>query len=164
MSGRIPIRANTVAQGVHRWHLLHIIGVLLCAVGCRDHSIRLPEHLEVEVRGKNRRWTARYPGVDGKLQTTDDTFSAGKVCIPVGVPVTLHLRSDDYIYMFSLPHEGLDTIAVPDLEYELEFTASTSGTYKLEGGTMCGQPNTTHGTFVALAKDDFLEWRAASTK
>ena len=124
----------------------------------------MPEHMNIEVRGKNRRWTARYEGPDGALQTVDDILSEGKVVVPVGVPVTLHLRSDDLLYMFSLPHAGLNTIAVPDLEYQLDMTASEAGRYKLEGGTMCGRPNTNHGTFAALTKDEFLDWYADSAK
>ena len=133
--------------------------------GARSESggFRLPERLEIEVTGEDRRWTARYPGVDGQFQTADDVVSPGEVCVPVGVPVVLHLRSNDYVYIFSLPHAGLKEIAVPDLEYQLELVAEKVGEYQLLGGIMCGRPNTNHGTFAALTKDEFLDWHAAST-
>jgi heme/copper-type cytochrome/quinol oxidase subunit 2 len=168
MTSRISTCSATQARQSRR--PLGILGAVAMAAilgssGCDDGPrIQLPEHLNIEVRGKERLWTARYPGADGTIQTADDVLSRGKVYVPVGVPVTLHLRSDDLIYIFSLPSERLQTIAVPDLEYELSMTASETGTYDLEGGTMCGRPNTTHGTFAAIAKNEFLDWYATSTK
>jgi heme/copper-type cytochrome/quinol oxidase subunit 2 len=165
--------ATSVRQSRRHAGILGALGMAACLVfsGCdgdrdevTDRKFQLPEHLDIEVRGKERRWTARYPGADGTIQSADDVLSVGKVYVPVGVPVTLHLRSDDFVYMFSLPHADLNTIAVPDLNYQLDLTATETGSYELEGGTMCGLPNTNHGTFAALTKNGFLDWHAASTK
>ena len=116
--------------------------VVLC--GCASEE---DTPLEIEVTGENRRWTARYPGQDGLLHTSDDTITPGEIIIPPDVPITLHLKSKDFLYLFSLPHLSLSEIAVPGLEYQLAFITDTEGDFEMIGGQMCGSKNTNHGTF-----------------
>lgn len=124
----------------------------------REHvpgKLETPASLEIEVTGENRTWTARYAGRDGVFHTADDLLTPGEISVPQGIPVTLHLRSKDYLYLFALPHENLREIAVPDLEFEMDLVATEIGEFELIGGQMCGRPNTRHGVFRVYDRQAF---------
>ncbi len=97
-----------------------------------------PELLEIEVTGKAFEWHVRYPGVDGRIGTSDDVFSRRDVHVPAHTRARLHLRSRDYIYNLALPRLGLKEAAVPDLEFSLEFETGDPRTLELRGDQMCG--------------------------
>lgn len=140
-----------------------LVGLFLC--GCDGSDRESPgdmRALEIEVTGEDRRWTARYPGPDGRLQTPDDVITPGEVMVPAGVPVTLHLRSKDRLYLFALPHENLREIAVPDLEFQLRVLAGAVGDFPLIGGELCGRPNTKHGTFLVRSPEDFIRHQCSA--
>lgn len=126
---------------------------ILLLSGC-DSSLSLEkrsiDQVEIMVTGKERRWTTRYAGIDGELGTDDDVRTPGEIIVPVGAFITIHLRSRDFLYLFTLPHEDVSEIAVPDLEFKLELRAREEGVFPMIGGQMCGLPNTRHGTFRAL--------------
>jgi cytochrome c oxidase subunit 2 len=138
-----------------RWFLL-LSGLVWGGVGnvscTRPASEASPTGYEVEVVGKDRQWTARYPGPDGTLHSPDDLVTPGQIHVPQGVPVTLHLKSEDRLYLFSLPHEDLSEIAVPGLAFTLNFTPERSGEFPLMGGQLCGIPNQRHGTLHVLPR------------
>ena len=128
--------------------------------GCNrpdDRDYVIPDLLEIEVVGRDFQWEVRYPGPDGVLGTEDDRIGARDVHVPVGARAKLHLRSRDYIYFLALPHLGLKEIAVPELEYALEFDAGAAGRYELLGDQMCGY---THpgllGELIVESREDFV--------
>jgi heme/copper-type cytochrome/quinol oxidase subunit 2 len=119
------------------------VGLALLCVGCGDegadagaYEVTCP--LEIEITGSRFHWRVRYPGRDGRLHTADDPIGDGEVHVPVGTRTRLLLRSEDYVYTLALPHLGLKEIAVPDLDFQLDFDASQSGTFELRGDQMCG--------------------------
>ncbi len=114
-------------------------------MSCGTPKDRDPEPMEIEIVGQNRQWTARYAGPDGKLHSEDDILTPGEITVSRGVPVTLHLKSRDYLYLFSLPHENLSEIAVPDLDFQIELIAREISDFPLVGGELCGRANTVHG-------------------
>lgn len=93
---------------------------------------------EVEITGQDFEWHVRYPGPDGRLGTQDDLFGWQDLHVPLGARTRIHLRSRDYIYNLALPHLGLKEVAVPDLEFSLEFEARLAGDFELRGDQMCG--------------------------
>jgi heme/copper-type cytochrome/quinol oxidase subunit 2 len=115
--------------------------------------------LLVRMTGGNYTWQVRYAGADGKFGTADDRHATRHLHVPARTPVTLELRSEDYIYTMALPHLDLKEIAVPDLEFALRFELDEPGEYRLEGDQMCGY---THpdlmGTVVAEDGAAFREW------
>lgn len=151
-----------------RVHVCRVLVVAVCSVlplaGCGERdptgpapgAYVAPETYEIEITGHDFRWRVRYPGLDGRLGTADDAFGERHVHVPSHARVRLHLRSDDYVYGFTLPHLDLKEIAVPDLHYTLEFEGAEAGTYELRGHQMCGY---THpeliGTLVVETPEDF---------
>ncbi|MEM7384317.1 MAG: hypothetical protein AAF514_05175, partial [Verrucomicrobiota bacterium] len=114
---------------------------------CKDSENQMKLPNTIEVTGENRRWTTRYPGRDGRLRTDDDLITPGQIALPLGVPVTLQLKSRDFLYLLDLPHCEASEIAVPDMTFQLEVVPEVPGDFDLIGGQMCGRPDTRHGTY-----------------
>jgi len=115
--------------------------------------------LLVRMTGGDYTWHVRYAGADGEFGTADDRHATRHFHAPAGTPVTLELRSEDYIYTMALPHLGLKEIAVPDLEYALRFRLDEPGEYELKGDQMCGyQHPDLMGSLVVESRDAFDEW------
>ena len=76
----------------------------------------------IDVTGDAYNWYFRYPGKDGALGNADDQYSVQNLFLPDNTDVTLRLHSKDYVYSFSLPDWGVSEVAVPGLEFELNFS------------------------------------------
>lgn len=150
------------ARNDRTWVLWGALAAVL-ACGCGDAvpdrnatAFAIPTPLEIEVTGKKFRWEIHYPGADGKLGTEDDRYGERVLHLPVGAEARIHLRSKDYVYSFALPHLGLREIAVPELEFSLEFATKKTGTFELRGDQLCGF---THpdliGTLVVERPEDY---------
>lgn len=95
-----------------------------------------PNKVVVELYAKQFDWTARYPGKDGKLASTDyrqisgansvgmdtadvtgndDILVKNEFHIPVGREVELQIRSRDVIHSVYLPHFRVQMNAVPGM-------------------------------------------------
>ena len=88
--------------------------------------------------GRASRWWIRYPGPDGQFGTEDDLAARDNLHVPAGFDLHLVLRSDDYVYVFSVPALGLNEVAVPGLEQSLTFRADQPKTLALQAEPMCG--------------------------
>ena len=149
----MAMRFTTPAAGI-------MSGVLLLG-GCRDRDSlrRAPERVEIEVTGSGFQWEIRYQGFDGRFGTADDVVTQKNLRLPVGVPVRLHLRSDDFLYGLLIPKFDLNEIAVPDIESSVEFVSDETGEFDLRGNQMCGF---THpgllGTVTVVPADEFWRW------
>jgi len=120
--------------------------------------------LVIEARGQNRSWRFAYVGEDGRLGTDDDVISIGDLVVPVDMEVTLQLKSDDYIYVFSCPSLELKEISVPDLEFSLGLRLDEVGNHDLAMDPMCGfrlPPGETMGTMKIVDGEDFAAWLRA---
>lgn len=92
----------------------------------------------IEVTGDDFNWYFRYPGPDGVLGTTDDRHSIQDLYLPDNSKVDLKLKSNDYVYSFALPELGMTEIAVPGLDFELQFATQDEQTMQLLGDQLCG--------------------------
>lgn len=121
--------------------------------------IDLVEPLIVEVTGGDYQWNVRYPGRDRVLDTDDDLLTRHDIRLPVSTTVMLELRSDDLIYTFSIPDKQLSQVAIPDLEFSLEYRSDATGEFEYKGDQMCGY---THplliGKIIVLPRDEFVAW------
>jgi cytochrome c oxidase subunit 2 len=90
--------------------------------------------------GIESRWYFRYPGLDGVVGTADDISHRGDLHVPMGTSVELILRSDDYLYTFSVPELGLRGMAIPELTSTIPMRADKPGTFPLDAVLMCGRP------------------------
>lgn len=115
--------------------------------------------LLVRMTGGNYTWRVRYAGADGEFGTADDRHATRHFHAPKGTPVTLQLRSDDYIYTMALPHLGLKEIAVPDMDFALRFELDEPGEYQLKGDQMCGYSHPDlMGTLTVEDEKSFRGW------
>lgn len=118
----------------------------------------IPTPLEIEVTGTKFHWQIQYPGADGKLGTADDLYGDRVLHVPLEADARIHLRSRDYVYSFALPHLGLKEIAVPEMEFFLDFVAEQAGTFELRGDQLCGF---THpdllGRLVVVSREGYAE-------
>ena len=72
------------------------------------------------------------------LGTGDDRHSVQDLYLPDNSEVDLKLKSNDYVYTFALPKLGMQEIAVPGLDFELQFTTQGEQTMQLKGDQLCG--------------------------
>lgn len=96
------------------------------------------DSIVIEVTGDDFNWHFHYPGLDGVFGTPDDRYSVQNLFVPDNSIIRLKLRSNDYVYSFSLPELGLKEIAVPGLSFELQFTTENEQTLRLLGDQFCG--------------------------
>lgn len=140
-------------------------GVALAVVGCigAPSSMRdappLPVPYEIDATGFEYAWRFTYPGADGRLGTADDVAATTDLHVPVDTPIRLQLHSQDYVYFFGIPDLDLRQIAVPDLDFSLEWTSAAEGRFELLGDEMCGRPHETlDGTLVVTSRAAFRAW------
>ena len=113
------------------------LGLLL---GCNSEQSQ-PDRIKsivIDVVGDDFNWYFRYPGMDGILGTGDDEHSVQDLFLPDNAEVKLKLNSNDYLYSFALPDLNLKEIAVPGLNYEIDFSTGSAKTLDLLGDQFCG--------------------------
>jgi len=139
------------------WALFAVTALLACTIDGQGGWGDGP--LLVEVMGDEYQWYVTYAGADGELHTSDDIVDTTDVHVPVGVDVQLKLRSKDFVYLLALPDLKVKQIAVPDLEFDLDFQFDVIGTYKLAGNQLCGfRHESLMGTVFVQSKDQFKSW------
>ncbi|MDG2124411.1 MAG: hypothetical protein P8J87_11970 [Verrucomicrobiales bacterium] len=117
--------------------------------------------LVVEAWGENRAWHFTYRGSDQKWGTDDDLVSKSYLTLPANAKVELRLRSRDYIYVFSCPDLGLKEIAVPDIDFSLDFETGEEAEFTLAMDPMCGfrlPPGKTMGKLRISGDRAFRRW------
>jgi len=107
--------------------------------------------LTIEVAGNQWWWEVRYPD--------DDVVTANELHIPVGVPVTVKLTSDNVIHSFWVPRLTDKMDLIPGRTNELWFQADEAGTYLGECAEFCGiQHALMQFRVIAEPRDDFAAW------
>ena len=140
--------------------LVTLLFVLWCG-GCAANQ---PQHrldsIVIEVTGDEFNWYFRYPGPDGVLGTSDDQHSVQNMFLPDNSNVNLKLKSNDYVYTFTLPELGMIEIAVPGLSFELQFTTGDEQTLQLRGDQLCGFAHETliGKVYVRNQDDGYYGW------
>lgn len=132
--------------------VLFVLGVWTMAMVPQDSDI------DIDVVGHQFWWEVTYqqvPDADVAFET------ANQVVVPVGVDVTLRLRSEDVIHSFSVPQLAGKVDLVPGRETRLTFSASEPGTYEGYCAEFCGlQHAWMKFEVVALQPEDFSAWVA----
>lgn len=120
--------------------IIMLLGVIQCACGiCVDTS----EPMVIEVIGEEFNWYFRYPGSDGVLGNQDDLYSRQNLFLPENTRVKLKLASKDYIYSFALPEISKEEVAVPGMEFYMEFATGKEKRLTLLGDQFCGYSHKT---------------------
>ena len=140
---------------------LPVLLFLLFIAGCGPEDQRQgPDSIVVEVTGEEFNWYFRYPGPDGVFDTDDDRHSVQDLYLPGNASVHLKLSSKDYLYSFALPELDLIEIAVPGLDYALEFDTRDEQTLQLLGDQFCGFSHETliGKVYIRNQGDGYYDW------
>jgi cytochrome c oxidase subunit 2 len=132
--------------------------------GAQSGSVTKLSSIIVAVTGNEFQWHFQYPGPDGKLGTADDWYSSDNLYLPDNAKIKLQLQSKDYVYTFSLPKFGLKEIAVPDLEFALQFQTGPEQTLEYLGDQFCGYSHRSLiGKVVVLRQGEtgFYTWQSS---
>ena len=112
----------------------------------------------IEITGRNYQWRVRSPGADGVFNTADDLHSARDIYVPLDTTIILQLKSDDFVYLLSLPALGAKEIAVPGLDFKLTVRAENVGEFVLDTDQLCGiEHPEMKGRFVVESRDVFRD-------
>ena len=141
-------------------HPVVLLLALLCSACAADHPQHRLDSIVIEVTGDEFNWYFRYPGADGVLGSSDDQHSVQNLFLPDNSKVNLKLKSNDYVYSFALPEFGLKEIAVPGLNFELQFTTQDEQTMQLRGDQFCGFAHETliGKVYIRNQDDGYYGW------
>jgi len=80
--------------------------------------------------------------------------------LPDNAEVQLKLNSNDYLYSFALPELGMTEIAVPGLNFELQFNTQEEQVWQLLGDQFCGFSHETliGKVYVRNQDDGYYDW------
>jgi len=100
--------------------------------------VDLSNPYRIELTGTDHRWQMEYSGIPGLASQPKFLEVGSDLFVPLGTRILLVLKSTDYIYTLAVPDFGIKEIAVPRLEFEMDFLPSTLGNYQLIGDELCG--------------------------
>ena len=128
------------------------------------HETSRVKTIVIDVTGDNYNWYFRYPGEDGKLGNGDDQYSEQNLFLPDHSNVKLRLHSKDYIYSFSLPDLDISEVAVPGLDFEINFSTGAEKTLSLLGDQFCGYAHKQLIGEVSIRNQDngFYGWSSSA--
>lgn len=122
-----------------------LLFIAMAAAGCGDdgpapEEIYLPPSvpLLIALTGDEYYWHIRYAGRDQRLHTADDITGLTEIYLPEETKIHLQLHSRDYIYTFAVDELDLNQVAVPDMEFTLNFETGKTDTFALRSQQLCG--------------------------
>jgi cytochrome c oxidase subunit 2 len=147
--GREGRRAQYI-QGSKRAEVIWTVvpTLFIIGLGIASHRVwpmvkdvdRFPtDALELEAQAKQFEWNFTYPGIDGRLGTSDDFTVRNQLHVPIDEPVVVHLTSLDVIHSFFVPAFRVKQDVVPGMKRNaLWFEATRTGEYELACAELCG--------------------------
>lgn len=119
----------------------------------------VPDPYIVELKGVDNEWQVHYPDAAGRLAAGKVVPGGHAVHVPLDTSVVLVLRSTDYVYTLTVPQYGLKEIAVPDLEFRMEFRPAELGRFELVGSHLCGPAaSKMKGQLVVEQREEVRAW------
>jgi cytochrome c oxidase subunit 2 len=110
------------------------------------------ESMNIQVNGKQYIWQFTYPG-------KDKVFSYTRMYVPVGMTVTLEIRSDDVQHSWWIPELGGKADALPGYTNKTWFQVKEEGTYQGQCAELCGRNHANMlAEVVALPFDEWQAW------
>jgi cytochrome c oxidase subunit II len=91
-----------------------------------------------EITGRQFQWVMRYPGTDGKLNTSDDLFTVNDLHFVKNKQALIYLKSSDVLHSFYLPILRIKQDAVPGMTIPVWFDSDTAGDFELVCAELCG--------------------------
>ncbi len=115
--------------------------------------------LVAEVTARQFEWRIRYPQPGkplDRLPQQGDVFGVNELIVPAGLPVTIHLRTDDVQHSFFLPTLRIKQDAVPGKVIPVWFQVDQPGTYPLLCAELCGWGHYKMGAkLIVLAPEEY---------
>lgn len=113
-----------------------------------------PADITIEVAGYQWWWEVRYPD--------EHVITANELHIPVGVPVTIKLTTDNVIHSFWVPRLSDKMDLIPGRTNEIWLQADEPGSYLGECAEFCGiQHALMQFRVIAEPEDEFEAWLEA---
>jgi cytochrome c oxidase subunit 2 len=120
-----------------------------------------PAAASIEVTGELWWWRVRY--LDGQGSPLFE--SANEVHIPAGLPVDLHLRSDNVIHSFWVPSLAGKLDMIPGHVNRLRLRADAPGVFRGQCAEFCGAQHARMAFHVvAMEPQAFEQWLAAQAQ
>lgn len=117
--------------------------------------------LAVEAVGDEFRWSFTLPGPDDQLGTPDDVAVGNQLHLPVNCHVEFVLKSNDYVYIFSVPALNLREIAVPELTFRLSLPTAAAGNHEVIADPLCSVRllhDEPMGELIVESQEAFRKW------
>lgn len=111
---------------------------------------RPADALPIEVVAKQWMWKFQHPGGQREIN---------QLHLPVGVPVSVTMISQDVIHSLYIPALRIKQDVLPGRYTGLSFVAVEPGTYRLHCTEYCGTDHSLMGgTFIAMTPRDYAAW------
>ncbi len=124
-----------------------------------------PNAVRIEVNAHQWAWSVRYPGPDGKFNTSDDIVTLNDVRVPNDAPVIFELTSVDVIHSFSMPNMRIKQDAVPGMVNRMLFYPKDVGEYDIGCAQHCGVNHyKMKGLLTVLSRSDFDKWAGEASQ
>jgi cytochrome c oxidase subunit 2 len=135
-----------------------ITGAHLPGARAPAHGGEAARPLVVKVIGHEWWWEIRYPDAD----PTRIVSTANELHLPVGLPVTLELSSNDVIHSFWVPRLSGKKDLIPGYQTTTQLVVDAPGVYRGQCAEFCGAQHA-HMALLVIAEPlaDFDAWRAA---
>lgn len=130
-----------VPAGILLFISLYQIDVWMRARNYSTYNKQAREHPLAEVTARQFEWRIRYPAPGKVLQAKpqpDDLYTVNDLHVPFGKPAVIHLRSDDVLHSFYLPHLRIKQDAVPGQIIPVVFEADAAGIFEIVCAELCG--------------------------
>jgi cytochrome c oxidase subunit 2 len=112
------------------------------------------EHMNIAVDGMQYVWRYAYPSLDDKK-----VYSFTDMYVPVGMTVTLDIRSNDVQHSWWIPELGGKMDALPGYTNKTWFKVTEAGEFSGQCAELCGRNHANmYARVIALPYDDWREW------
>jgi cytochrome c oxidase subunit 2 len=161
-----PPEESTGTAGHPRWLVLGgvvlpvvvilvVLGATLAGMNALPRADAAGEGPVIELTGHQWWWEVRY--------RDHDVVTANEIHVPVGVPVTFVMSSDDVVHSFWVPELGGKLDLIPERETTLVLQADEAGEYRGSCAEFCGlQHARMLVTVVAEDQASFDAWLEAN--
>ena len=112
------------------------------------------EAMNIAVDGMQYVWRYSYPAIDGKK-----VYSYTRMYVPVGMTVTLDIRSNDVQHSWWIPQLGGKMDALPGYTNKTWFKVTEEGVWEGQCAELCGRNHANmYASVHALPYDEWKAW------
>jgi cytochrome c oxidase subunit 2 len=110
--------------------------------------------MNIAVDGMQYAWRYAYPSIDGKK-----VYAFTEMYVPVGMTITLDIRSNDVQHSWWIPALGGKMDALPGYTNKTWFKVTEAGTWEGQCAELCGRNHANmYASVIALEYDDWKAW------